>query len=137
VSATGLLTAVAVGNATIGASYTTGGQTFTDSTQVTVVAPTSAPILSYLTLTPGSVKGGKKAVKGTVVLTAPATQDTVVTLTSSAPTLVTPPASVTIPSGSKSVQFSIPTSHPSKTQKVTVTATLGSASKVATLNLRR
>jgi uncharacterized protein YjdB len=138
VSATGFLTAVAEGSATISASYTTAdGRTLTDSTQVTVVAPTSAPILSYLTLTPGSVKGGKKAVKGTVVLTAPATQDTVVTLTSSAPSLVTPPGSVTILSGSTTAQFSIPTSHPSKTQKVKITAALDGASKVATLNLRR
>ena len=134
VSSTGLLAAVAEGYATISASYTVGGQTFTESTQVTVVAPTSAPILSYLSLKPGSVKGGK-TLKGTVVLTAPANQDTVVTLTSSA-SLVSPPASVTIASGNTSAQFSIPTSETPRKQKVTITATLGTASKVATLNLR-
>jgi hypothetical protein len=137
ISSTGFLTAVAEGYATISASYTTGGQTFTASTQLTVVAPTSAPILSYLMLKPGSVKGGKTALKGTVVLTAPVTQDTVVTLTSSVPSLVTPPTSITIPSGSKSAQFSIPTSSPPRNLKVKITATLDKASKVSTLNLRR
>ena len=138
VSASGLLTAVAEGNATLSASYTTGGQAFTDSTQVTVVAPTSAPILSYLALTPGSVRGGK-TVKVTVALTAPATAPTVVTLVSSAPSLVPIPApgSITIPVGSSSYQFSIKTTSPPTKQKVKITATLGSASKVATLNLRK
>jgi uncharacterized protein YjdB len=68
VSDTGFLTAVAPGFATISASYTANGQTFTDSTQVNVVSPASGPILSYLSLTPGSVKGGK-SLKGTVALT--------------------------------------------------------------------
>lgn len=137
VSSTGLLAAVAVGYTTVGASYTTAdGRVFTDSTQMNVVAPTGAPILSYLALKPGSVKGGKQKLTGTVALTAPAAADTVVALTSSAPSLVTPPATVTIPSGSTSAQFTISTSQPPRKQHVTVTATLGTASKVATLNLR-
>lgn len=135
VSDTGLLTAVAPGFATIRASYAADGQTFTDSTQVTVIAPTSSPVLSYLSLKPGSVKGGK-SLKGTVALTGPATSDTAVALTASPSTNVTVPAIVTIPSGSSSAQFTITTTRPAKKQKVKITATLGGPTKVATLNLR-
>jgi hypothetical protein len=137
VSGTGFVTAVAPDFATISADYAApDGRTITVTTQVTVVSPTSSPVLSYLSLTPGSVKSGKRPVKGTVALTAPATAATVVTLAANPSTNVTVPGSVTISAGSSSAQFSITTTHTSMKQKVKITATLGTATKTATLNLR-
>ena len=136
VSGTGLLTAVVPGGATISASYQTpDGRTLGDTSQVTVVAPTTGPILSYVTFSPGSVKSGKK-VTLTIALTARATADTNVALASSASALVPVPDHVTIPSGSTSVQLKITTAPAPKKQKVKITATLGAFTKVATLNLR-
>jgi trimeric autotransporter adhesin len=137
VSDTGFLTAVAAGFATVSASYAADGQTFAATSQFEVVAPSSTAILSYLSLTPGSVKGGGRKPSVVVALTAPASEAITVTLASSNPTYVPVPASVTIPAGSSSVRFTITTSRPPSKTKVTIRATLGSATKTATLNLRR
>jgi hypothetical protein len=78
------------------------------------------PILYGTTLSNESVVGGT-SVTGTVILQAPAPAGGVtVTLASSDPELVRPPATVFVPAGATDVGFSIPTSPVSESKRIII-----------------
>lgn len=109
---------------------------FGDSMQsavVTVMPPAqSAPVLSSLTLNPTSVVGGNPA-QGTVTISAASSSPTTVTLTSSSSPVVTVPASVTIPAGANTANFTVNTTSVSSSFNATITASLNGLSRSATL----
>lgn len=86
-----------------------------------------------VTLSSTSVVGGG-SVTGTVTLKAAVAVDTEVPLSSSNP-LVTVPASVIVPAGSKSATFTVQTSRPTKATGVKVIATLNGTAASVTLKV--
>jgi uncharacterized protein YjdB len=141
VSDGGLVRCVAVGTTTVTAGDAADG--LTGSTTVTVVSPGSA-VLSYVSVTPGSVKSGRTA-NGTVVFTGPFAADVTVALASDQPYAAVPPE-VILPAGETSVTFTITTSAPppatkkSTKARATISATTafdGVVTKTARLMVRR
>jgi hypothetical protein len=132
VSASGLVTAVAVGTTTITANDPVSGEGASTSLEVTALPAA----LSYVALSRGSVVGGGPVeVVGTVALTSPATEPVVVALTSSNASAIVP-ESVVVPAGSDRETFSVTTLPVSRRTKVTLTASSEGVTKTATLNLR-
>ena len=116
---------------TIRATY--GGSTQSAVLSVTPPAAPQTPTLSALTLNPTAVTGGASA-QGTVTLSAPAQAATVVSL-SSASTLATVPASVTVAAGSTSATFNVTTRTVASATAVTVSAASGGVTRSATLTI--
>jgi hypothetical protein len=88
------------------------------------------PVVTSVAISPPSIEGGTAAT-GTVTLTraAPAGGATV-TLASSAPALVTVPASVAIPAGSTSSTFAVTSTSTTTQTAVTITATYPTGTSV-------
>lgn len=79
------------------------------SAVLSVLVPPPPPVLADLTVDPTSVTGGSSAT-GTVILSAPQSGDTVVTLSTPAPSSVaTMPSSVTVSAGATTASFTITT----------------------------
>jgi hypothetical protein len=94
-----------------------------------------ASTLSSVDLNPATVKGGLSS-NATITLTGPAPAGgLVVSLHSSKPLKARVPASVTIPEGATSATVVVNTKLVKKTTKVTISASLNGALKVATLTL--
>ncbi|MDR3687834.1 MAG: hypothetical protein P4L46_00545 [Fimbriimonas sp.] len=93
--------------------------------------------LSSLAVTPSPVVGGSATpVAGVVNLDGPApTGGATVTLASSNQAAVTTPQSVTVPAGSKSVQFAVTTVQNSTPYGPTISATFGGITKSASLSV--
>ena len=91
--------------------------------------------LSSLTLNPASMAGGSAGV-GTVFLdkAAPA-GGAAVALSSSNPSVVTVPASVTVPAGATSANFSVSTNAVSAATTVTISAAYGGATRSMLVNV--
>jgi RHS repeat-associated protein len=83
---------------------------------------TTTPRLSLVSISPRTVQGGTPAT-GTVTLSSLSSGTSNVTLTSSAPTVASVPASVGILNGQAFANFSITTFSVSSSQAVTITAT--------------
>ncbi len=111
--------------------------TLNGTTLFSVITVDPAPAgasLSSLSLNPATVVGGTSST-GTVTLTAPAgSGGTVVSLSDNSSTTVTP-SGVTVPGGATSASFTVTTSAVSSNQTATVTASLGSATRSASLTL--
>jgi Big-like domain-containing protein len=134
----GTVLAIKAGTTTITATELTTG--LSDTTTVTVT--TIPGVLSYLSLSPGSViGGGTRVVTGTVALDSPAQTDKTITLTSNNDVAATAnPASIVIAAGASSGTFQVTTTAVDKRTKVTITATSSDAGdpiKTATLNVRK
>ena len=93
-----------------------------------------AAIPTALKLSATSVRGGNR-IKGTVTLST--NTGAVVKLTSSNPSIVSVPSTVTVPSGVNSVSFGINTSKVRTNTAVTITATANGISTSAILLVRR
>lgn len=133
VTQNGLVTAVAVGAATVTASDSASG--VSSSTTVSVTALPAA--LSYLSLSRGSVVGGGSVeITGTVMLTSAPTELVLVSLSSSDPAVASVPESVAVPPGAQSASFLVATSPVDHRTPVFLTATSGDVSKTAKLNVR-
>ncbi len=92
------------------------------------------PMLSSLTLNPGTLVGGNTST-GTVTLTGPApASGTVVTLSDNS-AYVSVPSSVTVSSGRTSATFTVSTSGVSSQTSASITASLGTSSTSASLLL--
>ena len=98
------------------------------------IDPANALQLSTLSVTPASVLGGK-SVSAAVTLTGTAPPGGVKIGISSDNTAAQPPATVSVPYGSSSAPFSIPTSVVTASQTCTITATLGRSSQTAQITL--
>ncbi len=94
----------------------------------------SAPNLSSLTINPSTVLGGQMTT-GTVNLVGPAPYDMAFSLTSANPS-ATVPATVTVPAGSNSANFSITTTAVANPVSGTIRATYGGSSVARTLTVR-
>lgn len=92
------------------------------------------PLLSAVTVSPGSVIGGNSS-SGTVVLARAATGGGVTVNLSSSNNCVVIPASVTVPAGSYSVNFTVTTRGVTNAINATITATLGPTTKTAPLTV--
>jgi hypothetical protein len=115
---------------TISASY--GGVTQTASLTVT---PSSLPTLSSLTLSPPSVTGGNSST-GTVTLSGPAPAGGAQVMLSSSNTGVARvPSSVTVAAGTNSATFTVNTSTVLFSTSVTISASYGTVSKSANLQV--
>lgn len=101
---------------------------------ILTVNSTSGPSLATLTLSSSSVSGGSK-VTGTVSLSAAALGGGAVLQLSSDSGVVQPPATVTIPFGRSSADFSISTSAVTTAESVSITASFNGATKSATLKV--
>ena len=106
------------------------GQTCTNN----VCTGSGSVILASLTLSPTSVSGGNNS-QGTVTLTANATANTTVTLSSSNSGVASVPSSVTVAAGSKSATFTVRTNRVSNNTSVTISASQGGVTKTATLTV--
>lgn len=116
---------------TITATY--GGST--QSAILTVTPPASnAPSIVGLTLNPSTIAGGN-ASQGTVTLSAAASAPATVALSSSSAPIVGVPASVIVPAGATSANFTVSTTPVSSPFTATVTASLGGLSRSATITL--
>jgi hypothetical protein len=116
---------------TITASY---GTTRSGTLTVTPDTPTAGAILTNLSLSPTSVTGGSTA-QGAVVLSAAATADTTVALSSGDGAVAAVPASVVVRTGSQSAVFNISTSTVSASTGVAISAMLNGGTKTATLTV--
>jgi hypothetical protein len=118
-------------------SVTGGGSTVSATLTVnpgTAPPPPPAPTLSKFTINPTTVAGGTPAT-GTVTLPSAAPAGgTVVTLSTNLPLAAAPPASVTVPAGATSAQFTI-TTHPVDTTTVEIFASNGATSLDAPLGI--
>ena len=94
------------------------------------IDPASQAQLSLFSVAPSSVQGGV-SLTGTLGLSAPAALGGVNVQVSSDGAAVTPPSVVTIPFGSGSTTFSIPTSVVTASQTATLTASLGGTTLTA------
>jgi LmbE family N-acetylglucosaminyl deacetylase len=90
--------------------------------------------LSSITFNPPTVGGGTQST-GTVTLTAPAQGNVTVALQNGAPSIVSIPASVIIPSGSASVTFPATTQSVSAGTSVAISATFAGQTSNATLRV--
>jgi hypothetical protein len=105
---------------------------FTAQAASTTTTPAS---LSAVSVSPTSVVGGTAA-QGTLTLTGGAPSGgAVVTLSSANTSLVSVPASVTVPAGSSSATFGVNTSAVTANTDVTITATYGGVTRTTTLTV--
>lgn len=90
--------------------------------------------LTAFTLNPTSVVGGA-ASTGTLTVSAPAPDDTVISLSSSNASVASVPSTITVPMGARTVNFTISTPTRTSAASAVITATFSGASKTATLNV--
>ncbi|WP_165864557.1 protease pro-enzyme activation domain-containing protein [Capsulimonas corticalis] len=118
------------GYAAIGAKITA---TLRDTSKTATLNVTLPVVLTSLTIAPTSVVAGASAT-GTVQLSYAPTADTLITLTSNV-SGVKAFSSVTVPAGYTTANFSITTKTGMTPALATISATLNSVSKTATLNV--
>lgn len=146
-TAGGFFIQTVVVNTTTTVTISVTGAGVTKTATLTVVppgggtTPTATPgagtVLSSLTLSPTSVKGGDSST-GTARLSAPAPPGgAVVTLSSGNTAVATVPSNVTIPAGSTSATFRVRTQRVSATISVTISGKYGGATKSASLSVTR
>ena len=106
-------------------------------TSTLTVSPAPAATLSALSLNPASVVGGA-ASTGTVTLTQAAPLGGVtVALSSSKATLAKVPASVLVPAGATSANFTVTTFATRKNASATISASYAGVTRTATLGVKR
>jgi hypothetical protein len=135
-SATGTFS-ITSSTVTVTTQATITGNLGTSSQQATVTV--QAPALESIAVKPTSVVGSSStAVTGGILLTGPAPAGgIVVQLTSSNPTVVRLPASVTVPAGKSSVSFKVGHAKVTQTVAVTLTATSGGTDKTTSLSVKQ
>jgi hypothetical protein len=134
--------------ATVSAPFTITTTSVASAKQVTITASdgtntktgrlTVKPaLLSAVNLSPTTMVGGKSTTANTVTLNGPApSSGAVVALTSSDPTIATPPVSVTVPAGATtSPAFTITTKAVTTATPVTIFGNYNGASKSAVLTV--
>ena len=106
----------------------------TSAAPASTPTPAAGPAVASVALNPAAVTGGT-ASTATVTLSAAATGGAVVTLASSNPAVAAVPASVTVPAGAASAIFSVTTTTVTAATTVTIFASFGGATSVATLTV--
>lgn len=129
-----ITTTASASSAQVTISATTGGATLAAALTVT---PQQAPgpVLTALVLNPASIVGGSPA-SGAVTLSAPAPSGgALVSLSSSNSSVVTVPASVTVPVGATSAAFSVSTAAVAAPTPVTVSASFAGVTQNASTTI--
>ena len=117
---------------TVTISVSLGG---VSQTATLIVSPSATAVsVDSLSINPAAVKGGNDA-QGIVTLSAASSTSTLVTLASSDASSAKVPASVTVAAGATTASFPISTSEVLYTTLVSITATAGGVSKMASLNV--
>jgi hypothetical protein len=129
------------GTVTIGTQGVSGTTALTISATLgsstkTATLTVKAAALSTLTLNPKTLYGGSNSVASVTLNGAAPPAGAVVTLTSSNPGVASLPASVTIPGGASSATVTVQTQPVGALTSVTIVATYGTVSKLATLNVK-
>jgi hypothetical protein len=127
---------------TVTITASAGGATVTDTLSVNPGAappppppPPPAATLTTLAVNPTSLVGGNSA-SGTLTLSGAApSSGAVIALTSSNPSIVSVPATVTIGAGGSSATFSISTQSVTASTSVTLSATYGGTTRTSTITL--
>ena len=102
-----------------------------------VLLRAAGPSLATLSLNRSSLVGGTTAT-GTVTLTTAAPSDgAVVTLSSSAPSIASVPASVVVAAGATSASFMVTTTKVTKNAFATISASYGGATKSVSVTIKR
>ena len=133
---------IPAGQMSVAFSIATGGSTLqvptstkvyaTDGTVSRSATITLTPIVTLSTVTINPVEGGFSTT-GSIALSIPAqVGGATITLTNSNPTLVTMPASITIPPGSSTANFSVTTKSVATATSVPVTAALIGNNSIST-----
>ncbi len=145
-SAAGVPSSVTVAAGATSATFTVTTSDVSSNTTATITASysgtsQSAPLtvtpktLKSVTLSPTSTQGGTSTTANTINLYSDASANTVITLTSSNPSVASVPSSVTVSSGSSSQVFTITTKPVTSSETVAITASYGSVSQTATLTV--
>ena len=109
----------------------------TKTTTFTVTPAATSPSLATLTLNKSTIVGGTSAI-GTVTLTTAAPGGGVsVSLSSSAPSVASVPASVVVPAGAASATFTVSTTKVTKNTFTTISASYGGATKSVSVRIKR
>jgi hypothetical protein len=110
--------------------------TGSDGTTTQTASLTVVPVALSAVAVVATVVGGDPTHENEVRLTAGAPQaGAVVTLSSSDPTVASPPASVTVPNGSAIAVFTIQTTYVATSQVVTISATYNGVTKTANVTV--
>jgi hypothetical protein len=132
--------AIGTGAVTTSVSTTVSGAYagVTRSAILTINPPSTVAALASIVLSPARVVGGNSST-ATVTLAAAAPSGGVsVKLTSSRPSVVTVPASITVPAGATKASAVVTTTRPSsRSVTVTVAASLATVTRAATLTVTR
>jgi uncharacterized repeat protein (TIGR03803 family) len=105
--------------------------------RIDTTAPTQSPTLTGLTLNPFSVVGGQTSTATVTLNGAAPSGNAVVALSSSDSSVVSVPATVTVPAGTTSASFAASTKPLKRTKTVTITASYNGRSVSATLIVTR
>jgi len=99
--------------------------------------PPALPVLTGLTLKPAGVVGGQTSTATVTLGSAAPTGNAVVALGSGDSSVVSVPATVTVPAGATSASFIASTKRVKRTQTVSIRATYNGGSVSATLTVNR
>src|SRR5262249_7017805 len=102
--------------------------------RVATTAAGAAAANASLSVNPATVVGGNPAT-GTVLLTNAAAASATVSLSSATPSLASVPASVTVPAGKTSADFTVTTTAVASSTPVVLTSTLSGVAKNATVTV--
>jgi VCBS repeat-containing protein len=117
-------------------TYQANDGTNSSNVATATISVSSALVLSSLSLTPSTVKGGTSS-QGTVKLSGPAPSGGAVISLSDNSSAVGVPATVTVPSGSSTATFNVTTRRVYSAITVTITAAYKTVTKSATLRVTR
>ncbi len=118
------------------ATQVTVTATYSGSTKTAALTVAPAALTDF-SVSPSSIPGGKAITSASVTLDGPAPAEGAVVLLTSSDISVLPPASVTVPAGSRTAgPFTIPTAAVSVAVTVTISASLGDVTRSATVTVR-
>lgn len=118
---------------TISATY---GGTTRSATLAVNPASATPPALSAVSLSPASITGGAVSTANNILLSGPAPSGgAAIALSSSNPSVASVPASILVPAGSSTVNFTISTSSVTGSTPVVISATYAGATRTATLSV--
>ncbi len=120
----------------VGSDITVGIHAILDGINKASNLKVKAPVLSSLTISPTSVKGGVQNSTGTITLTGNAPEgDLIVSLSSSDISAAMVPSTITVLAGTKTAAFTITSVAVTIQKKPVITATTGVVNRTATLTV--
>ena len=124
-------------NAVTSASVITISATLGGVTQSAALTVAPATALVSISLSPTDVRGGTPSTATITLSSAAPSGGLTVKLSSNHPSIAAVPSSITVAAGATSAQVTVSTSRPKSPTDVTISATLATVTKAATLTVRR